>query len=685
MTIGRMRVVAWGLVVACVTALLMPVVQPAQTASALSGADFDPGSIISDGEFFDANALSEAQVQAFLESQVPNCIGANGYTCLKNYSVDTFSRGAVEPGHCDAYTGATNEPASRIIFKVAQACGISPKVLIVTLQKEQGLVTASSPTERQYRVAMGYGCPDTSDCDAQFYGFYNQVYKAAWQFRQYTNYPSRQYRIGNISVGYHPNASCGSSIVNIRNQATANLYNYTPYQPNAAALANLGGTGDSCSSYGNRNFWVYFNNWFGSPNDSSSPIASLDVVQASPGTVRLAGWAFDPDTSQSIYLHVYINGVGFQVLAGNNRPDVGATWPSAGPYHGFDASLPMQGEGPQTVCIYGINLGPGQNKLFGCPVLPGMTGSPSGVIDAITAVGDKITVTGWVYDPDTVASAPVHIYVDGDGYAYTADDDRPDFGSTYPAYGPKHGYSRTMTASPGIHNVCVYGINIAGGGQNKQIGCRTVTVHSGSPYGVVDSVTAKPGSFTVTGWTFDPDSAASTPVHVYANANGVAGAADQSRPDVASAYPGYGDKHGYSVTVPASPEANTVCAYGIDIAAPGGNRVLACRVVQGMSGPPVGVIDSVTASNGVISVAGWAYDPDTADPVPVHVYVDSSGYAFMANRDRPDLAAVYPAYGAPHGYSEAIPSSPGSHQVCIYGINMGPGDNKLIGCRTVIV
>ena len=66
------------------------------------------------------------------------------------------------------------------------------------------------------------------------------------------------------NVRYNPNASCGSSPVYIANQATAGLYNYTPYQPNAAALAAGAGSGDYCSAYGNRNFWIYFTNWFGS-------------------------------------------------------------------------------------------------------------------------------------------------------------------------------------------------------------------------------------------------------------------------------------------------------------------------------------------------------------------------------------------------------------------------------------
>jgi len=43
------------------------------------------------------------------------------------------------------------------------------------------------------------------------------------------------------------------------------LYYYTPYVPNKAALDNLYGTGDACSAYGNRNFWRFYHDWFGSP------------------------------------------------------------------------------------------------------------------------------------------------------------------------------------------------------------------------------------------------------------------------------------------------------------------------------------------------------------------------------------------------------------------------------------
>jgi hypothetical protein len=208
---------------------------------------------------------------------------------------------------------------------------------------------------------------------------------------------------------------------------------------------------------------------------------------------------------------------------------------------------------------------------------------------------------------------------------------------------------------------------------------------SGSPAGVLDSVSAGPGTFTAAGWVFDPDSTTSTPVHIYVDGNGTAATAEASRPDIANAYPGYGDKHGYVVTVPTSPGVHTVCAYGIDIAAPGANRQLGCRQITAMGGNPVGVVDSIVASGGKITASGWAYDPDTSQPIPVHVYVDSSGYPFTADQPRADVGAVYPAYGPNHGYSASAAASPGQHTVCVYGINIGAGGNQLLGCRVVTV
>jgi uncharacterized protein with LGFP repeats len=231
-------------------------------AAAATGSDFQAGFIISDEKFFDSGSMSIAQIQDFLNGKVSTCHGTS-MPCLKDYSQATNASAA--DAYCAGLPAATMSSAE-IIARVGLSCGISPKVLIVMLQKEQGLITSTAPSSTQYRSAMGMGCPDTAACDTKYYGFANQVYSAARQMKIYIAKPAwYAYQLGWNNILYSPNAACGTESVNIRNNATRVLYIYTPYTPNAAALANLYGLGDSCSAYGNRNFWRTYSDWFGSP------------------------------------------------------------------------------------------------------------------------------------------------------------------------------------------------------------------------------------------------------------------------------------------------------------------------------------------------------------------------------------------------------------------------------------
>jgi uncharacterized protein with LGFP repeats len=235
--------------------------EPAAPAEALSGSEFDPGQIISDALFYDGAAMTSAEIQSFLDQKIGTCLTDR---CL-NVAVlpvtaraASFSSGALV---CTAIEGGQLR-VSELIYRAQVACNISAKVILVTLQKEQGLVTSRAPSDWALRAAMGMGCPDTAPCNEAFAGLANQIMSGT---RQLAAYKAGAFgrQPGSHYIQYHPNASCGGTTVNIVNYATAALYNYTPYQPNAASLANLGGTGDACSSYGNRNFWTYYSNWFG--------------------------------------------------------------------------------------------------------------------------------------------------------------------------------------------------------------------------------------------------------------------------------------------------------------------------------------------------------------------------------------------------------------------------------------
>ncbi|WP_424463399.1 hypothetical protein [Pseudoclavibacter helvolus] len=238
-----------------------------EAASAADASAFDPGNLVSDENFYNGTAMSAAEVQQFLVSRN----GSSSPTALRNYTQATPSMPATQ--YCSAYSGAGGgESAADIIAKVGQACNFSQKAMLVLLEKEQSLVSMSNPSLGRLAAATGFGCPDTAPCDQSYGGFFYQVYNAA---RQFQNYKANPYSFNHIpfatnNVLYNPNFSCGSSAVYISNYATAGLYNYTPYQPNQAALNNMYGEGDGCSAYGNRNFWSMYTDWFGDPKGAVS-------------------------------------------------------------------------------------------------------------------------------------------------------------------------------------------------------------------------------------------------------------------------------------------------------------------------------------------------------------------------------------------------------------------------------
>lgn len=251
--------------VVAVSLLISQVANPSQRASALSGSDFNASRIIDDSIFFNSSTMSPNDIQAFLNAKVPSC--RSGYTCLKDY-VQTYGNTSAD-SFCGGLGGGTKS-AAQIIYEVAKECGVNPQSILVTLQKEQSLITDTWPEPTQYRSATGYGCPDTAACDSQYYGFFNQVYRFARQVKRYVAQPGQyNYAAGRTSyIGYQVASvsGCGGTNLTLQNGATAALYNYTPYQPNPAALNNLYGQGDRCSAYGNRNFWRLFNDWFGPTN-----------------------------------------------------------------------------------------------------------------------------------------------------------------------------------------------------------------------------------------------------------------------------------------------------------------------------------------------------------------------------------------------------------------------------------
>ena len=411
---------------------------------------------------------------------------------------------------------------------------------------------------------------------------------------------------------------------------------------------------------------------------AESPYGAWDTVKGGAGSVRVTGWAVDPDVSSPVKVQVFVDGaLVTTVTASNNRSDVGA--------RGFDATAPAAA-GSRIVCLRLVNQGGGADVHMGCRSATSTTASPVGVIDAVSATESSIRVRGWARDPDSTSPIQVHVYIDGRATAsVTANLSRPDVQAAAPgSAGPAHGFDRTLSVSTGRHTVCVYGINV-GPGSSSAIGCRDVMVENARPIGSLDVVVATgPDRISVRGWALDPDTSSSIAVHVYVDGRLAKGlVASGNRPDVERAH-GRGAAHGFTTELTVASGTHEVCLYAIDSSG-GVNPRVGCRSVTVVNETPKGVVDGVTSRAGEVSVRGWAFDPDATLPISVHVYVNGA-FVGEASADgaRPDVARVYGTSGA-HGFVASFAAPRGQATACVYAINSPRGGNPLLGCHELTV
>lgn len=206
----------------------------------------------------------------------------------------------------------------------------------------------------------------------------------------------------------------------------------------------------------------------------AEPLGGLDEAQARPEGVRVRGWATDFDTTDPVDVHVYVDGAYDRALTADlDRPDIG-TFFRMSPSRGFDVTVPTSG-GRRTVCVFGINVGPGaSNSLLGCRTVD-VVGDPFGNLESVTRQGETAVLSGWVIDPDTTAPVDVHVYVDsGWGGLVSAGSPRPDVGAVFPRSGPNHGFSLLVPVGPTPRQVCAFAINVGAGRANTPLGCRRV-------------------------------------------------------------------------------------------------------------------------------------------------------------------------------------------------------------------
>lgn len=207
-----------------------------------------------------------------------------------------------------------------------------------------------------------------------------------------------------------------------------------------------------------------------------APIGRLDLAVADGASIRVIGWALDPDTAAPIDVMVSVQSKAVAHRASLSRPDVAVAHPAHGPNHGFDVRSPALPPGPNDVCVWAVNVGNGtRDRALGCRTV--VTGSDSaiGSFDAVGQSGTRqVRVEGWAYDPDAPGSSVVTVTVDGAAHRVDADLFRDGLRTIFRKSG-RHAFSADLPAAVGTHRVCVTAENV-GRGSSTSLGCRNVVV-----------------------------------------------------------------------------------------------------------------------------------------------------------------------------------------------------------------
>jgi uncharacterized protein YkwD len=450
------------------------------------------------------------------------------------------------------------------------------------------------------------------------------------------------------------------------------------------------------------------------PKAAATPIGHYEAATLTGATVRLKGWALDPDittaASQLKVTDTASDGTVVTKTATANvaRTDVGTQYPKSGPSHGYDYSYVTAGRGAHNVCVTVIDQGTGFGNVdLGC--LSYQVGDPVGAVEVATLSGNTLTLSGWAVDPDQPTAAATVTVTDKPTSGATvttklvADKPSPAAAAAVPGAGNNHGFSGTTTVTgAGVHTICATVTGVRNAAVSTALDCKTVTVAGAvKPVGAFDTISApNPNTVAITGWAADPaaPTKASTITVKITNAAGTTVTknipAGQAYPtDVAA---GLGKNHAFTTTLPlASDGANTVCVTAVSTTDAALTTDLGCKAVtvNWLSGWLDDATPKTDSSGRTILVRGWAVDRGAltaAASITITVTAPTgkvTSVTVKADKSRPDVAGAIPGAGDNHGYLNTIKvAAAGDYQICTSIVN--PRDaaaGKDLRCVTVTV
>jgi len=213
--------------------------------------NFNPNNIISDNDLLDARSMTLPDIQNLLQSKnsyLTNYISPNNNGLMKT-AAEIIYDATNRNFDCNGVTLSATPTEEEKRLKCKTITTVSPKFMLVLLQKEASLIENTSPLQARLDWATGYGCPDNWTCNPYYKGFGKQVNSASLQFLAYMQEPENYgFKMGETYIApdrYGALKSVSKAVsdgsynkiisspdrvtVTPENKATAALYNYTPH------------------------------------------------------------------------------------------------------------------------------------------------------------------------------------------------------------------------------------------------------------------------------------------------------------------------------------------------------------------------------------------------------------------------------------------------------------------------
>lgn len=283
------------IIVSLSSAIIWPLLFNGSPTQAQFGveASFNPNNILSDSDILNYNTMNLSEIQAFLQSKgsfLSNYTAMNTHGSMK-VAAEIIYDATHNNYDCYGITLSEQPTEAEKKLKCKTITTVSPKLILMLLQKEASLIEDPSPSQSHLDWATGYGCPDSWICNPYYKGFGKQVNSAALQFLAYMKEANNySFHVGQTYIAKDKYAILKSTdraiadgdynaiisspdfiSVTPQNQATAALYNYTPHIFN-----------------GNYNVYKLWNRYFPTI-DRSYPDGSIIQAEGDPRIWLISG------------------------------------------------------------------------------------------------------------------------------------------------------------------------------------------------------------------------------------------------------------------------------------------------------------------------------------------------------------------------------------------------------------